>query len=308
MADVVISEFMDEAAIRGGLAGFDVYYDPGLVDRPGDLLDLIADARALIVRNRTQVRGLLLDAARQLRVVGRLGVGLDNIDLAACAARGVAVHPATGANDRSVAEYVICVAMILLRGAYGATARIAEGAWPRDELIGREIADRTMGLVGFGGTAREVARRAMALGMRVIAFDPHLSPDSFAAFGVEPRDLHALLGEADVVSLHVPLTPDTAGLIGASAIAGMKPDAVLVNAARGGVLDEDALVAALRTGRLGGAALDVFAQEPLSPAAAARFAGLPNLILTPHIAGVTRESNTRVSWLTVENVKKALSA
>jgi (S)-sulfolactate dehydrogenase len=143
--------------------------------------------------------------------------------------------------------------------------------------------------------------------MRVIAYDPY-ARDDFAAAEVGRRELAPLLGEADVVSLHVPLTPETRGLIGADALAGMKPGAVLINAARGGVVDEAALAAALRAGRLGGAALDVFAEEPLSAGSASAFAELPNLVLTPHIAGVTEESNTRVSWVTVENVKKVLSA
>ncbi len=308
MPDVIISEFMDEAAVRDGLAGLDVLYDPGLVDRQDELIRLIAEARALIVRNRTQVRGPLLDSARRLRAVGRLGVGLDNIDAEACKARGIAVLPATGANDLSVAEYVICTAMMLLRGAYLATPQMLAGVWPRNELIGREIKGRIMGLVGFGSIARETAKRAAALGMRIIAFDPYAPSDVFAALNVDRRDFDELLAEADVVSLHVPLTPETRGLIDAEAIGRMKPRAVLINAARGGVVDEAVLVAALRAGQLGGAALDVFSEEPLRQAAAAKFAETPNLVLTPHIAGVTEESNTRVSWVTVENVKRVLSS
>ena len=308
MPDVVISEFMDEAAIRNGLVGLDVLYDPGLVDSADELIRVISEARALIVRNRTQVRGKLLEAGRNLRVVGRLGVGLDNIDVETCRARGIAVLPATGANDLSVAEYVLGTAMLLLRGAYLATGQMTAGAWPRDKLIGREIAGRVMGLVGFGSIARETAKRAAALGMRTIAYDPYAPPAAFTSANVEQRELHSLLSEADVVSLHVPLAPETRGLISAEAIARMKPRAVLINAARGGVVDENAVATALRSGHLSGAALDVFSEEPLSAQAASAFADVPNLVLTPHIAGVTEESNTRVSWVTVENVKKALSS
>lgn len=310
MPDIVISEFMDEEAIRDGLDGFDLLYDPKLVDRPGDLAAAVADARALIVRNRTQVRGALLEAARRLEVVGRLGVGLDNIDLAACAARGIAVHPASGANDVSVAEYVIATAMILLRGAYHATAEVVSGDWPRNRLMGREIAGKRLGLVGFGAIAKETAQRAAALGMQVAAHDPFVPPDHPSwrqPWGrVEPSALDDLLATSDAVSLHVPATPETRHLIGADALARMKPDAVVINAARGGVVDEAALAAALRAGRLGGAALDVFDDEPLPAARGAVFAGCRNLILTPHIAGVTVESNLRVSRLTVENVRRAL--
>jgi (S)-sulfolactate dehydrogenase len=303
--DIVISEFMDEAAVRD-LAPRDVLYDPALADRPEDLRAAVADARALIVRNRTEVREVLLEAAPRLRVVGRLGVGLDNIDVRACAARGVTVCPATGANDVSVAEYVIAAALILLRGAYFASPEVAAGAWPRNRLIGREIAGKRLGLVGFGGIARETAKRAAALGMNVAAYDPYVPGDSPAFAGASRLDLDALLGSADVLSLHVPLTPETRHMIDAGALARMKPDAVLVNAARGGVVDEPALAAALRAGRLAGAALDVFETEPLGADRGALFAGLANVILTPHVAGVTVESNVRVSRVTVENVLRHL--
>jgi (S)-sulfolactate dehydrogenase len=306
MADIVICEFIDETAVSEGLAGHDVLYDPTLVDRPDDLLAALSDARALIVRNRTQVRGVLLAAAPRLQVVGRLGVGLDNIDVEACTARGVAVYPATGANDVSVAEWVIATAMLLLRGAYQATPEVIAGTWPRGRLMGRELSGKIMGLVGFGAIAREVASRAKAMGMTVQAFDPYATDTAFALAGVQRHGLEPLLREADVVSLHVPLTPATTNLIDALRLHRMKPDAILLNASRGGVVDEAALAAALKAGKLGGAALDVFTEEPLGAASATVFAGCPNLILTPHIAGVTVESNVRVSWATVENVKKAL--
>jgi (S)-sulfolactate dehydrogenase len=311
MPDIVITEFMDEDAIRQGLAGFDVLYDPQLVDRPENLARVVAESRGLIVRNRTQVRAALLDAAPRLEVVGRLGVGLDNIDVAACEARNVAVFPATGANDVSVAEYVIGTAMMLLRGAYASTGEVVAGAWPRSRLMGREIAGKRLGLVGFGAIARETAKRAVALGMSVSAFDPYVTPDSPAwdqPWGrIEPSSLEPLIAGSDVVSLHVPLTPETRNLIGTAAIARMKPDAVLINAARGGVVDEAAVAEALRAGRLGGAALDVFEAEPVTAERGAVFAGCPNLVLTPHVAGVTVESNVRVSWVTVENVRKHLA-
>ncbi|WCS23927.1 3-phosphoglycerate dehydrogenase [Methylobacterium sp. NMS14P] len=311
MPKVVISEFMDEAAIAGELAGLDVQYDPGLVDRPDALLAAVARADALIVRNRTQVRGALLDAARDLRVVGRLGVGLDNIDVPACRARGIAVCPATGANDGAVAEYVVATALLLLRGAYAASADVAAGTWPRNALMGREIAGKRLGLVGFGSIARETARRAAALGMAVAAHDPFVAADDPAwnpASGpVERTALDALIAESDVLSLHVPLTDQTRGLIDAAALARMPRGAILINAARGGVVDEAAVAASLRSDHLGGAALDVFDREPLDAAAGAVFAGVPNLILTPHIAGVTRESNARVSAVTAAAVRRHLT-
>lgn len=302
MSDIVISEFMDEAVVRRDFKGRDVLYDAALVDDPPRLRAALADARALIVRNRTQVREELLASAPRLTVVGRLGVGLDNIDLAACKARGVAVHPASGANDLAVAEYVITAALVLLRGAWLASADVAGGAWPRMALVGRELSGKRLGLVGYGAIARETASRARALGMHVDAYDPYLPPDHAAWHDAQRCSLEQLLAGSDVVSLHVPLTAETRHLIDARALARMKRDAILVNAARGGVVDEAALAGALREKRLGGAALDVFEREPLDAAAGARFAGVPNLLLTPHIAGVTVESNVRVSEVTARAV------
>ena len=299
---ILITEFMDEAAVERLRAAHPVTYDPSLADRQAAIPARMAGVRALIVRNRTQVRGPLLDAAPDLTCVGRLGVGLDNIDVAACEGRGVAVYPATGANTLSVSEYVLGTAMALLRGAYGANALMIAGQWPREACAGRELSGRVLGLVGFGAIARDTAARARALGMEVAAFDPFLPEDDPAWQGARRLDLDALLAVADVLSLHVPLTPGTRHLIDAPRLAAMKPGTILVNAARGGVVDEAAVAAALRTRHLGGAALDVFETEPLTAAAAAVFEGVPNLILTPHIAGVTVESNTRVSDLIADRV------
>jgi (S)-sulfolactate dehydrogenase len=307
VSDVVISEFMDQSAVDDLAGQFDVLYDPNLVDRVDDLAAAVVDARALIVRNRTQVRGALLEAAGALQVVGRLGVGLDNIDLEACKQRAVAVCPATGANDAAVAEYVIATAMILLRDAYAASIEVIGGAWPRQRCMGREIGGKVLGLVGFGGIARETAQRARALGVHVMAHDPFVAETDHAWNGVERSELHNLVTNADVVSLHLPLTDDTRGLLDARMIAGMKKGAVLVNTSRGGIVDEDAVVEALRAGHLAGAAFDVFETEPVTAAAGARFADIVNLVLTPHIAGVTQESNVRVSAVTADNVRKVLS-
>ncbi|MFL6676139.1 MAG: hydroxyacid dehydrogenase [Massilia sp.] len=306
---IVICEFMDEPSVNELRRNFDVVYDPKLVDRREDLQQQLADAQGLVVRNRTQVRGELLAAAPQLRVVGRLGVGLDNIDVAGCEARQIAVIPATGANALAVAEYVIASTMVLLRGASLSSAAVAAGEWPRPQLSdGRESAGKTLGLVGFGGIGRLTATLARALGMRVIAYDPMLAPEApvWSETGVGCVGLDGLLAEADAVSLHVPLTDATRALLDAARIGAMKPGAVLVNTARGGIVDEAALAQALREGRLGGAALDVFEREPL--AAGSPLAGVPNLILTPHIAGVTRESNQRVSAMIADKVSALLLA
>ena len=307
MTRIVISEFMDEQAVAMLAERFDIRYDKSLVDRPSELENALAAADALIVRNRTEVTAALISGATSLCVVGRLGVGLDNIDIDACAARGISVIPATGANAQAVAEYVIAATLLLLRGAYESTQALAKGEWPRSALSnGREAAGKTLGLVGFGNIGRLTGRLARALGMQVIGCDANLPPESVAwtEENARPATISALLAEADVVSLHVPLMPSTRHLIDANRLSMMKREAILINTSRGGVVDEAALASALRAGMLGGAALDVFEHEPLE--AASPLANCPRLLLTPHIAGITRESNVRVSMLIAEKVAAAL--
>ena len=309
MKKVVISEFMDEAAVEDLRRDHSVVYDPALVDDGTRLLAELADADAIIVRNRTQVSGELLGGSPRLRCVGRLGVGLDNIDLEACKARDIAVFPASGANDLSVAEYVITSAAALLRNAYLGFDRMIAGDWPRQQMSGGELAGKTLGLAGFGSIARETARLARGMGMNIAAMDPFVPEGDAAWDGVaRHEDLTALAVACDVLSLHVPLTDGTRHMAGSDIFKAMKPGAVLVNAARGGVVDEAVLAEALRAGDIAGAALDVFETEPLTAEAAEKFKGLQDkLILTPHIGGVTKEANTRVSALTAENVRNALA-
>ena len=307
MARIVICEFIDERALPRLRSAHEVLYDPTLVDDGPRLKAQAATADALIVRNRTQVRGELLAALSRCKVIGRLGVGLDNIDVTACEARGLQVIAATGANALAVAEYVVSAAMLLLRGAYLSSAAVAAGQWPRAALSnGREAAGKTLGLIGLGSIGQLTARLARALGMEVIAFDALMAADHpvFAVCGVRAVTLDGLVATADVVSLHVPLVDSTRKLFDTRRIAAMKRGAVLINTARGGIVDEVALAAALKSGALGGAAIDVYASEPLP--ASAHFEGCPNLLLTPHIAGVTAESNERVSSMIADKVLEAL--
>ncbi|MDJ0630051.1 MAG: hydroxyacid dehydrogenase [Rhodobacter sp.] len=306
---ILITEFMDDGAVADLSAQFDVTYAPDLADRQQDIPALMPGKRALIVRNRTRVTADLLSGSDDLCVVGRLGVGLDNIDQAACKDRRVAVIPATGANTVSVAEYVVTNALILLRNAYQAQDRMLAGAWPRTDCAGREVGGKLLGLIGFGEIAQETARLAVGLGMQVCAHDPFVPPASPAWQQAQPVSLETLLETADVVSLHVPLLDTTRHMINADTLGRMKAGSVLINAARGGVVDETALVQALRAdGGIAGAALDVFETEPLDRQAAEKFAGLGNLVLTPHIAGVTEESNARVSRLIAQKVAEKLTS
>jgi (S)-sulfolactate dehydrogenase len=309
MSKVLVSEYLPEEHLARLRARHTVFYDPDLgMDRPR-LLEQVAGAEAILTRNRTRVDPELIAAATRLRVVGRLGVGLDNIDMPGCEAAGIRVIPAQGGNAVSVAEYVIGAMLVLVRGVFDMTPSMLAGEWPRQgHAFGREVMGQTLGLVGLGSIAREVARRASALGMTVIAHDPFLSQDDPVWGYVRRVELDDLLAGSDVVSIHVPLTEDTRGLIDGPALSRMKPSAILINTSRGGIVDEPALASSVRRGELGGAALDVFAAEPLGPEAAAVFADTPNLLLTPHVAGNAREAVDRVATMIVDAVLEELEA
>jgi (S)-sulfolactate dehydrogenase len=261
------------------------------------------------VRNLTQVNEEVLAGAVKLKVVGRLGVGLENIELSACAKRNIKVIPATGANAESVAEYVVGAAVALTRGFIPATTATFNGEWPRPRFSGyHEFLGKTIGIVGFGSIGRIVAKKAHAFGLRCVAYDPMLSGDSVEldGFSVPLLSLSELLSESDAITLHLPFLPDTKNLFNAATLDQIKEGACLINTARGGIVDEKALADRLRSGRLGGAAIDVFSTEPAKDLS--HFAGIENLILTPHIAGVTQESNERVSQMIADEVNRFLGA
>ena len=272
--------------------------------KESELASRLADVDGLIVRSETKVTAAILEAAGCLQVVGRAGVGVDNIDLGAATARGVYVVNAPLGNIVAAAEHTLALALALVRRVAEADRSVRAGEWTRAKFVGRELRGKTLGLVGIGRVGSEVARRAAGFGMTVVAHDPFATEASARASGARLIELDELLRAADVVSLHVPLTEKTRGLIDAASLAKMKSDAVLVNAARGEIVDLDALAAALEAGRIAGAALDVFAQEPLPPEAAIRRA--PRTVLTPHIAGSTAEAQTNVAVDVVEQVLDVL--
>lgn len=308
MADVLISEFMDKGVAEGLIADFDTHWDPDLWNKRDELKAQIASAKAIVVRNGTLVNEELLDAAPNLQVVARMGVGLDTIDVAACKARGIEVCPSIGANAVSVAEYVIATAMVLLRGpTYFATPDVAAGAWDRPKFAGStEIAGRVMGVIGFGSIGQVVGQKARGMGMEVVAYDA-MMPDDHPAWADAKRvTLDDLVAEADVISLHCPKLPETIDLIDKRQFERMKPEAVLINSARGGIVNEADCAEALRSGQIAGAALDTLDVEPITPEVGALFQGISNLILTPHVAGVTKESNRRIAEVAAENVRRVL--
>ncbi|TVR90391.1 MAG: hypothetical protein EA416_11550 [Trueperaceae bacterium] len=306
MALVVVSEWIDGAALERLQAQHEVVVDSALhADRPR-LFEALARAEALVVRNQTRVDAALLDAAPRLRVIGRVGVGLDMIDVAAASARDVVVSWAPGTNATSVAEYVIGAIVALARRFGPATGHVAEGGWQRQAFMGHEIAGATLGIVGLGDIGARVARRARALGMHLLATDPmvHESTAAVQEHEVELVGLEQLLERSHAITLHVPLVSTTRDLIDAPAIERMPRGSWLINTARGELVDEEALAVALRSGHLGGAALDVRRSEP--PAEPDPLAGCPNLILTPHVAGVTVEANVRASEHAVDEVLRVL--
>ncbi len=306
MPDIVITEFMDEAPVEELRAKYDVHWDKTLCDKPDEIKQLIPEARALIVRNRTKVNDDILSAGPDLKVIGRLGVGLDNIDLDACERHGVTVCPATGSNNVSVAEYAICTMMMLLRGSFYCKDEVLAGKWPRNDYMGKEARGRTLGLLGFGMIGRSVARMVQGLEMNVIAHDPFVPADAEGWKLAQSVSFDDLVARSDILSVHTPLLPETRDLIDAAAMARMNKGAFLISTARGGIINEDDLIAALKSGQVSGAALDVFVDEPLTAETAAKFVGVPNLIMTPHISGVTEESSMAISTITVANVLREL--
>jgi D-3-phosphoglycerate dehydrogenase len=274
-------------------------------DDPDRFLELLERAQGLVVRSGTRVDRDFLAGAPCLRVVGRAGVGVDNIDMAAATERGIAVLNAPAGNTISAAELTLALMLSTVRRIPAADRSVREGAWTRGRFAGLELRGKTLGLVGAGRIGSEVARRARGFGMTILAYDPFLSDERARDVGVEPVELEELLARADVVSLHVPLTDSTRGMMGPEEMAAMKAGAFLINVARGGVVDEDALASALEKGELGGAALDVYAQEPLPDDSRLRQA--PNLVLTPHLGASTAEAQELVAREIAVGVRDALS-
>lgn len=296
---VVIAESLNASAAPLG-DGVDVLEEADLWARREDLLRAIAGAAGLVVRNQTRVDRVLLAAAPLLRVVGRLGAGLDNIDVGGLRERGIDLVHGGGLNARAVAEYVLGAALVLARRLAESDREVRAGQWRRS--VGLELRGQRLGVVGLGATGAELCRLAGAVGMEVVGHDPYLAPPD----GVESASFDDLLRRSHVVSLHVPLVPATRNLVGSAELRLMPAGAILVNAARGGVVDETALAEALRSGALGGAALDVRAQEP--PALDDPLSALDNVLLTPHLAGLTRQSQAAIAAHVLGGVRRALMA
>lgn len=258
-----------------------------------ELVRIIGTYDALLVRSATQVNADIIRAGKQLRVVGRAGVGVDNIDLEAATQAGVVVVNAPTGNVVAAAEHTIAMLMALARSVAQADRHVRSGQWKRSQFMGAEVRDKLLGVVGLGRIAQEVVQRAQGLGMKVIAHDPYVTADYAAHRGVELTDLNALLARADFITLHVPLTEQTRGLLNRERLALAKPGVRILNVARGGIIDEEALAEAIEQGHVAGAALDVFAVEPLPADSPLRRSD--KIILTPHLGGSTVEAQEKVA-------------
>lgn len=295
---ILVSEFIDEQALDWLQQRTTCIYEPDLYRQPQRLAILIPKARGLIVRNRTDVNSDLVHKGRDLRVVGRLGVGLDNLDCATLVDRRVTTVYAPGASARSVAEFCLLLILAQVKNLPQADASVRRGLWERVRLTGHELHGKTIGIVGLGAVGTLLAQMCTSIGCHVLVYTT--SP----VHAYESVDLHTLLLRSDFISLNIPLTPQTAGMIGCDELALMQPHAYLLNTSRGEVVDEEALYNCLKAKQIAGAALDVRRSEP--PQSDDPFCKLDNVILTPHLAGLTAEAQSAVCQTVVEDVWRVL--
>ncbi|MEE3331038.1 MAG: phosphoglycerate dehydrogenase [Myxococcota bacterium] len=271
---------------------------------PSDVAELIRDAEGIVIRSGTKLTADVLAGAEKLRVIGRAGIGVDNVDVAAATERGIVVVNTPEGNNVTTAEHAIALLVSLARHIPQATASMKSGKWEKKKFQGLELYNRTLGVAGIGNIGRIVAQRGKGLGMKVIAYDPFVSVEAAARFDIELVDLDELFARSDAISVHVPRTKDTTGLLGRAAFAKCKPGLLVVNAARGGIVDEEALLEALESGQVAGAALDVFVEEP--PDATHPLVTHPQVICTPHLGASTEQAQVNVSIAVAEQVRDYL--
>jgi D-3-phosphoglycerate dehydrogenase len=288
------------AILRGAAERNELTVDERVGLKPAELREIIGEYDGLIVRSSTRVTAEILAAATRLRVIGRAGIGVDNIDVPAATRKGVVVMNTPGGNNVTTAEHAISLMLSLARSIPQASSSIKSGKWEKSRFMGSEVCNKTLGIVGVGNIGGLVADRAQGLRMKVIAYDPFITEDKAQKLGVELVDLDTLCARADFVSIHTPLTPETRHLIDAAVLAKMKPTARLINCARGGIVDEQALAEAISSGRLAGAALDVFEQEP--PPKDHPLLQLEQVICTPHLGASTDEAQVNVAIAIAEQI------
>ena len=300
MKKVLITEFMEQDSVDKMSENFDVTYDTSLHENQAKLSSLISNTDAVIVRNKTQLTEDLLSKADQLTFVGRLGVGLDNIDTDYCSNNGIFVQPATGMNADSVAEYVITCSLSLLKNIAIAHHGTSSGQWPRTSIDSRELGGKTLGLLGFGVIGKKVSWLAQVFGAKVIAYDPFVKESEASKHNVSLVKQEDLFDLSDVISIHLPLTDQTRDLINARSFNLMKQNPIIINSSRGSIVNEKDLLRAYSEKIISGFALDVYSSEPVEEDFYKHISNSMNCILTPHNSGVTTESNVRVSQFIAE--------
>ncbi len=301
MARILVSDKLDKQGLEilQAATGLEVDNKPGL---PADeLKSIIGGYEGLVIRSGTKVTADLLEAAHSLRIVGRAGIGVDNVDVEAASKRGVIVANTPGGNNVTTGEHAISMMLAVARHIPQANATLRAGQWKRNDFVGVEITGKTLGVIGMGNIGSIVADRAKGLKMHVIAYDPFVNAEAAARAGIELGTLDEIYARADFITLHTPLTPETRGLIGEASIAKMKKGVRIVNCARGGIIDEKALLAALESGHVAGAALDVFAEEP--PAKDDPLVAHPKVVATPHLGAATGEAQLNVAIAVAEQIR-----
>jgi len=283
---------------------FDVTVDKSLSLNHNELKKIISNFDILIVRNKTQVNKEILESASSLKFIGRLGVGLDNIDTEYCRNNNIHVQPATGMNADSVAEYVINSSLSLLKNVPLMHQETSLGNWPRTSISSRELNGKIFGLMGFGLIAKKVSTLAKIFNAHIIAYDPFIDSSIANKFNIKLVDMHEIFEKADVISIHLPLTPTTKDLLNYDAFTKMKKQPIIINSSRGSIINEDDLLRAYDEKLISGFALDVYETEPAPKIFLNSIKDNTNCILTPHIAGVTEESNIRVSDFIANSVKE----
>jgi|TARA_B110000977_G_scaffold183228_1_gene245669 (S)-sulfolactate dehydrogenase len=302
MKKILITEFMEQESVDIISDAFDVIYDPTLHENLESLSSQIAAVDAVIVRNKTQLTEALLLKAKNLTFVGRLGVGLDNIDTKFCSNNNIFVQPATGMNADSVAEYVIACSLSLLKNIPISHNGTVSGQWPRTSIKSRELGGKTLGLLGFGVIGKKVSRLAQVFGANVIAYDPFVSLSDADSLGVTLTTQDELFRLSDVISIHLPLTDETRDLMNLSSFNKMKKSPIVINSSRGSIVNEEDLLKAYNENLINGFALDVYNSEPIKEKLYKEITSSMNCILTPHTSGVTAESNVRVSQFIADKV------
>ena len=304
MIKILVSDALSEEGIKVFQAAKELTVDVKTDLKPDALKEIIKDYDALVVRSATKVTKDVIDAAKKLKVVGRAGVGLDNVDLEAATQKGIIVMNTPAGNTISTAEHTFSMILALSRNIPQANSSAKKGEWKRSKFMGVELYGKTLGIVGFGRIGSEVAKRALSFGMKILAYDPFLSAEVAESIGVEIAELKKVLQEAYYITVHTPLTDETRHMISDKEFALMKKGVRMINCARGGIIDEVALVKALKEQKVAGAAMDVFESEPLS--AENEFLKLDNVIITPHLGASTEEAQVNVAIEVAEIVRDAL--